>query len=127
MIYVTVGIAGAIGALLRYTIGLIIPSTSFFHFPISTLLINLIGCLCLSWFFSWIHRYAFFPAWAHTAIITGLIGSFTTFSTFQLEFIQLIEKNYFYFAFLYLFLSGIGGYVFSLLGMYLAKTRGDVS
>jgi CrcB protein len=124
---VIVGIAGAMGALLRYAIALIIPSSYFFDFPISTLLINWMGCLCLSWFFSWSRNYSIFPLWAHTAITTGLIGSFTTFSAFQVELMQLVEKNYFYSAFLYLFLSSIGGYAFSLFGIFLTQIKGDIS
>jgi CrcB protein len=124
LIYTFIGIAGAIGALLRYGIGLIIPSTSYMGFPVHTLCINLLGCFFLSWFFTWVAEHDYFPNWFIPAIATGFIGSFTTFSTFNIEIIQLVEKNKISFAVTYLFLSMGGGYISCLTGYHLAKKRG---
>lgn len=123
MIYAMIGIAGAIGALLRYVFGVFIPSTYFIGFPVSTLVINLSGSLGLGWFFTWIAKYNTFPNRARTAIATGFIGSFTTFSTFNIELIQLMEKEKFFFAVLYFICSTIGGFLFSSLGYRLANNK----
>jgi CrcB protein len=125
LIYTFIGIAGAIGALLRYGIGVILPSTSYMGFPVHTLCINLLGCFCLSWFFTWVAEHDYFPNWMITAITTGFIGSFTTFSTFNIEIIQLVEENNIFFAVIYLFSSMGGGYIFCLTGYHLAKKRED--
>jgi CrcB protein len=125
MLYVMIGTAGAVGALLRYAFGILIPSTYFIGFPVSTLVINISGSFGLSWFFAWLATHTF-PNWTKTAIATGFIGSFTTFSTFNLELIQLWEKEQFFFALLYLISSTVGGYFFGLWGYELAKREGNV-
>jgi fluoride exporter len=126
VIYAMVGIAGAVGALLRYIIGALIPSTYFMGFPVSTLGINLFGCFGLSCFYTWVTGYDQFPDWLRITIATGLIGSFTTFSTFNIELIQLVEKNNFFYCFLYFFCSAVGGYIFSWMGYKLAKNKDNV-
>ncbi|MCH5585015.1 fluoride efflux transporter CrcB [Shimazuella sp. AN120528] len=118
-----VGITGAIGALLRYLFGALIPSTYFMGFPVSTLGINLSGSFGLSWFFTWVTKHPSFPDWARTAIATGFIGSFTTFSTFNIELIHLVEKNHLLYSILYFICSTIGGYLFSRLGYEIAKNK----
>jgi len=122
-----VGFFGALGALLRYLIGIIIPSTYLMGFPLSTLVTNLMGCFGLSWFLTWVTTHPSFPQKIQTAITTGFIGSFTTFSTFNIELIQLLEKHYFFYACFYFVLSTVGGYLFCLIGYGLARPKGGVA
>jgi CrcB protein len=127
LLYAIIGGAGAIGALLRYTFGMFIPSTYFMGFPLHTLVINLSGSFALSCFFTWISKYGIFPSWARTAIATGFIGSFTTFSTFNIELIQLVKENQLFYAGLYFICSAAGGYFFSWLGYEWTKNKGEVT
>lgn len=50
MVYWVIGIAGVVGALLRYYVGNLLPASSFGGFPFGTLIINYIGSFFLSWF-----------------------------------------------------------------------------
>ncbi|SFI90424.1 CrcB protein [Thermoflavimicrobium dichotomicum] len=115
-----IGIAGVIGALLRYGIGEIIPKVGGI-FPVSTLLINWGGCFLLSWFSMWSVKHGFFTPTMRTAISTGFIGSFTTFSTFSVELIQLIQQHVWLMAILYFMLSALGGLFFAWCGWRIGE------
>jgi CrcB protein len=125
MIYFWVGLAGIVGSLLRYGLGWwvqqAVPPTAF---PAGTLAVNLIGCFALGWFSRWALNTGRVPPRVHTAISTGLIGSFTTFSTFSVEMIRLFRQGLWGSAFGYAGLSLIGGLALVWLGTAVADRRG---
>lgn len=120
MVYVVVGIAGMLGALLRYYVGVWLPTASFFGFPLGTLVVNFVGSFLLGWFATWSARPSF-PLWLKTGIATGLIGSFTTFSTFSVDVLKLVQHHAWKMAFLYVFLSLFGGLLCAWSGFRVAK------
>jgi CrcB protein len=120
--YIIVGIAGIIGALLRYYLGLWVHQWWIYSFPFATLITNYLGCFALGWFTTWAAN-SKFPAWLRTGLGTGLIGSFTTFSTFSVETMQLIHQHLWGIAFLYVLLSLWGGLLMAHWGYHLAQTR----
>jgi len=84
---------GGLGALARYgvhtTVGRIAPSS----FPVGTLLVNVVGCFAIGYLatvftgsFPLREEYRF-------AVLVGLLGGFTTFSTFGLETVSLLESG----------------------------------
>ncbi|GGE39549.1 putative fluoride ion transporter CrcB 1 [Pullulanibacillus camelliae] len=122
MVSIVVGFFGMIGALLRYElsdIGLWQGTT----FPIGTLLCNLIGCLVLGWFNQSIKRSEKIHTNIKIGISTGLIGSFTTFSTFSVETIELFQKHHVSLGILYILVSLIGGWCFVFLGDKLGQRK----
>lgn len=121
MTYIWVGLAGMIGALGRYYLGLAVTFGWIGGFPVGTLLANLIGCFVLGWFTTFVvQRHIIQPQLA-TAISTGLIGSFTTFSTFSIETVQLITSAHWLSAGLYLLLSIGGGLLLAGWGYQAGK------
>ncbi|MGE6492501.1 fluoride efflux transporter CrcB [Exiguobacterium sp. NPDC077395] len=129
MLYVYVGLAGAVGALARYGLGLLVASFGTSPFPVATLLINLIGSFLLGWL---THRFLQTgkPSPQIVTIVgTGMIGSFTTFSTFSVETIQLLENDHVLLAVAYVFLSITLGLWSSWVGYRVGtktSTRGEV-
>ncbi|MFT8322051.1 MAG: fluoride efflux transporter CrcB [Bacillus sp. (in: firmicutes)] len=114
MIYFFVGIAGTLGAILRYVIGVTFFTDS--AFPFATLCINLIGSFLLSWLTNGLFkRTSFSPEFA-TAIGTGFIGAFTTFSTLSIETIRLFQNGHLLLGLIYVFVSICGGLFMSKLG-----------
>jgi fluoride exporter len=114
LLYILVGLAGMIGALLRYTLSV---TTAFWwegSFPLATLLTNYIGCFLLP--FLTLQLPDRMTVSMQKAITTGLIGSFTTFSAFSVETIALLETGEAITAFGYVLLSIAGGLFFVHLG-----------
>ncbi|MCM3764518.1 fluoride efflux transporter CrcB [Neobacillus niacini] len=120
MIYIYVGIAGFFGALLRYLIGLGLAGENSV-FPVATLTINLAGSFLLAWLTTVVLKKISLPDLIKTAIATGFVGSFTTFSTFSVETVELFREDQLFFAFAYVLLSFFGGLAMSRLGFRVRK------
>lgn len=122
MVYLAVGLAGAIGAVFRYWLGEAVHGWWSHPFPFGTLIINYIGCIALGWFTAVMSRKPAFPSWLRTGIATGLIGSFTTFSTFSVETLTLLQNGQWMLALLYVLLSLWGGLLLAWWGLREADT-----
>lgn len=118
MVYLYIGLAGALGACARYFISLMMLSDSVF--PYATLLVNLAGCYALAFITS-----RKLPVSDHlkSAIGTGFIGAFTTFSAFSVETVTLIDNGFISQAIVYIILSMVGGIIMSNLGWKVEVTR----
>lgn len=104
-----VGIAGFIGAIIRYIISEKMNRNVTGSFPYGTLLLNLVGAFLLGLLFS--SRVGD----VYILIIgTGLLGSITTFSTMNKELytLQKFPKTWM----LYFLLSYVGGFLFAYVG-----------
>ncbi|GAA0330226.1 fluoride efflux transporter CrcB [Bacillus carboniphilus] len=121
LLYVTTG--GFTGSILRYTLGEWLHSGS--GFPVGTLFVNLTGCFLLGWLLTFIGTRTKKRPEVQMFFGTGLIGSFTTFSTFSVETIHLIENEQFIMAFFYVLLSMIIGVLLVLAGRKLVLIRGQ--
>lgn len=116
MLYVYVGLAGAVGALVRYGLGLLIGLIWTDPFPVATLVINVAGSFLLGWMTHFLFRTGKLSPQIVTVIGTGMVGSFTTFSTFSVETIQLMDDGYAGLALVYVALSVTLGLFSSWLG-----------
>jgi CrcB protein len=83
---------GALGALLRFWVSTAIYQWLGRGFPYGTLAVNLIGSFLMGFLFILLNeRLAASPEW-RAALLVGLLGAFTTFSTFSIETYNLIEQ-----------------------------------
>lgn len=123
MVYIGVGLGGMLGSLLRYLVSLGSSNLLNNGFPTGTLIANLAGSLFLGWFTArTMARGKVKPVLA-AAIGTGLTGSFTTFSTFSLETLIMIETNRLGLATFYVLLSAIGGLLLAGWGYKSGRDR----
>jgi len=104
--YLLVAIGGAIGSVLRYGAGVFVGSLWRNSFPLGTLLINIAGSLVMGLFVGLMAR--LLPTWQNDARLffaVGVLGGFTTFSSFSLDAISMIERGDVLLATLYVVLS----------------------
>ncbi len=119
MAYLLVGIAGTLGAILRYVIGITFFTNS--PFPFATLLINLIGSFLLAWLTTNLFKRVSLSPLFVTAIGTGFVGSFTTFSTLSIETVTLFKHGELLLGITYVLASLFGGLFMSRLGFKVSK------
>ena len=107
-----VAVAGAIGAVVRYRIGLAVGLRSF---PWATLGINVTGCFVLAMVLAGPGASRWSSA-TTTAVAVGLLGAYTTFSTFGYETFTLLREGRTAAAVGYVALSLAAGLAASALG-----------
>lgn len=108
--YLAVSAGAAIGANLRHGVGLWVAAFAPGIFPWGTLLINLSGGLILGCFLTLIAERLAEPPLARLFVATGLLGAYTTFSTFSAETVALFAAGRWVLAAVYIGFSLIGGY-----------------
>ena len=92
--WILVGLGGMIGTLLRYgTGGLIAKLKGGATFPIETLVINVAGCLAIGFLAVLSETRGIFDPSARGFLFVGLLGGFTTFSTFGYETFHLFREG----------------------------------
>ena len=114
---VYVAVAGAIGALCRWQLGSLFPTKGF---PWATLGINLSGTFLLTLVLSGPLATRLNET-SLVAITIGLLGSYTTFSTFGNETFTLLRTDRVTLAITYAIVSLLGGVLFAALGYVAGK------
>ena len=102
-----------VGGILRYFLTIVTPG-------MGILLANWLGCFLLSFLTYYVIERDLLAGWLNLGLGTGLIGAFTTFSSFTTTTIQLGQQDG-RFAIVYGLASLIGGLVLALTGYWLAK------
>ncbi len=84
---------GAIGALMRYWVSMAVYAAMGRNFPYGTLAVNVLGSLVMGLLFVLlVERMAADSIW-RAALLIGVLGAFTTFSTFSIETLNLFEEG----------------------------------
>ncbi|MEX2394242.1 MAG: fluoride efflux transporter CrcB [Actinomycetota bacterium] len=116
-----VAIAGALGALARYGLGGLIANRNTSAFPLETFVINVSGSFLLGLVFVVLtERFLPHPA-LRVSLTVGFLGAYTTFSTFSLETLRLIEDGAIGLAVANVALSVVAGLVSVYLGTIIGR------
>jgi CrcB protein len=119
MLFVYIGIGGAVGAIARHLISQLNDKAAL---PIGTLLANVIGSFLLGYLYFYF-KHALIPEEMKLAITSGLLASLTTYSTIQLQMFQFIQDQEYYLFTLYFFLNIFVG----LLSIFIARWVFDIT
>ena len=114
-LYLLVALFGAAGSVLRYSLYLITPRFFYLNFPVSTVIVNLLGSffigVCISLFDK-----SIITENIRIYIAIGLLGGFTTFSTFSMDLFNLLNKSLYVEMISYLVFSVFGGVLLFFAG-----------
>lgn len=116
-----IALGAAVGANLRYLVSQWAARQWGTTFPGGTLLINLLGSLLIGVLASLFAERLPVREPVRLLLITGLLGGFTTFSTFSLDIVQLLSSQEWRNALLYVIGSVGGGLLAALLGVWLVR------
>jgi fluoride exporter len=117
-----IALGGAAGTLLRYALARFTLGDPAWHgFPWATLAANVIGSTLLGFLFVWGDGRSFFGSDVRLALGTGVMGGFTTYSTFNLETLRLVEDGEAGRALAYVTLTLVLCAVGGLAGLSLAR------
>ena len=117
MTVITVMLGGAIGAALRYGLSQLMNPSVAIGMPWGTLTANVIGCLLIGWLST---SLVGANEAVRVGILVGVLGGFTTFSSFGLETIRLIQAGELFSAISYVLISNCVGLLAVVLGLKIA-------
>ena len=106
-----VALGGALGSVLRALMGMAV------SFPFGTLTVNVLGSFLIGAAFA---LGVADRTGAHPFLMLGLLGGFTTFSTFSLDALKLVQAGQISGAALYVLASGLLSFAALVLGLLLA-------
>jgi CrcB protein len=118
---IAIAAGGAAGALLRYWVSNGIHAVLGRGFPYGTLTVNVVGSLLMGFLYIWlIERLATGPV-LRAFLLIGVLGAFTTFSTFSVETLNLVESGQLGKAILNVLISVVVCIAAAGLGILLAR------
>ena len=117
---IIVGLGGFVGAVSRYLVAGWVQNFSNSHFPFGTLMVNGIGSFMIG-LLAGIFQHAIISPQMRLFVFIGLLGAFTTFSTFSYETMMLLRSGVIWEAFLNIIVSLILGLLLVFLGYALGQ------
>jgi len=110
-----IAIGGALGSVARYMLSMFVLRASGTLFPLGTFVVNIVGCLVFGAIAgATAQRVQIAPA-LRLFLLTGILGGFTTFSTYAFESFTLVQDGQFWWA----SINIAGQVVAGLAGMWL--------
>ncbi len=117
---ILVALGGAFGASLRYLTSLLF-KYFFYHSFIGTLFVNVLGCFLIGYMINTIQSKNLSEDVIRYFFIIGLLGSYTTFSAFSFEVVDLFNNNQIFLSIIYILLSVIICIIGAYLGLNFEK------
>src|SRR5580658_2790725 len=119
--YLAIAVGGTLGCWARYAMTNLVQTIYGRDFPYATLSINLLGAFLMGFLYiETVERLTISPA-LRTGILTGVLGGYTTFSTFEMETLLLVEQGELLKAVLYIVLSVALGFLCAFGGAFIAR------
>ncbi len=114
-----VGAGGFLGAIARFLISSVVGKIAGGTFPYGTLTVNILGAAVIGFLFFYFQDHISSPA--KPFLVTGLLGALTTFSTFSLETVLLMQNQFYIKAMISVALNITFSLSATLLGMLIYR------
>ena len=118
--YLVIAVGGALGSVVRYMLSGLVYRSSQTLFPVGTLFVNLSGSFVIGLLWGISERYMLSPL-VRTFLFVGVLGGYTTFSTFALESYNLLNERELVMFGLNIALSVALGIVCIIAGLSVAR------
>jgi CrcB protein len=118
---IAIAVGGALGAVARFSLGQWVGDSLGTEFPWGILLINVIGSLAIGILFVLLVEHEHLSSIYRSALMVGFLGAFTTFSTFSLQTLALIETGKFLEALTYILASVVLSLGAVALGVFITR------
>lgn len=118
---ILIGLAGLVGTLGRYALSGYVARRFGETFPTGTLVVNLVGCLLAGFVFFILQERFLLNEVVRTTLLIGLLGGFTTFSSFGLQTFTLLREGELALATVNVLASNLLGLFAVWLGYTLGK------
>ena len=119
-----VALGGAGGAVARFAVSARLGTVGGSGFPVGTLVVNVVGCLVIGYLLGFGESRSWMGERARWFLVSGFLGSFTTFSTFGHETLSLVDRGQSVMAAGYVAASLAASGVAILVGVWSAKQFG---
>ena len=119
--FLMVGLGGGLGAMSRHFTALMINRFWQQSFPLATFSINILGSFLIGILAAWLLPKMGNDTLLKYLLITGFCGGYTTFSTFSIENLQLLQEGKIFTLALYVSSSIILGITFALCGSFVGR------
>jgi CrcB protein len=126
MLYLIVFLGAGIGGALRHGVNIAATRVFGFGFPYGTLIVNVVGSFVMGLFAGFFAYRAGIPQHVRLFLTTGILGGFTTFSTFSLDAAVLIERHAFGLAAGYIVGSVAAGLAALFFGLAVFRSAGHL-
>lgn len=115
-----VGLGSFIGGIGRYLLTLLVQNRFLSTFPFGTMVVNIIGCFLIGIVYGISDRGSL-PAEWRIFLATGILGGFTTFSSFSNDTVSMLRDAQYLPAFSYIAISLLVGLAATFSGISLIK------
>ena len=116
-----IGLGGFLGANARYFLGRAMVERYGAAFPWGTLAVNLTGAFLIGVIAEWLLMRQDAPESWRLFLVIGVLGGYTTFSSYALEIVALLRDDKLLRAMAYLLVSNVAGIALCFLGVALVK------
>jgi fluoride exporter len=117
---IAIALGGSIGAVSRYLIYITFEKSEYQSFPWATLAVNLLGSFIIGFLWGVLDKFYVSPG-IRLFLFVGILGSFTTFSTFAFDVFSLARDGNIKILTLYILSTNIIGISLAFAGYYLSK------